>query len=111
MRWATPAHNPDRRNVHNSGDNVLRNDTPEEHVRQRVARSLVEEYGYDRADIHLEFPVKTGSGAKKRVDIAIFPPGQPHNQENIFKAFSCITAHARRPRHGDKLKLIPRGLA
>lgn len=31
---------------------VLRNDTPEEHVRQRVARSLVEEYGYEREDLY-----------------------------------------------------------
>jgi type I restriction enzyme M protein len=63
---------------------ILRKDTPEEHVRQRVARSLVEEYGYDRADLHMEFPIKIGSGARKRVDITIFPPGQPHEQENVF---------------------------
>ena len=63
---------------------VLRDDKPEEHVRQRVARSLVEEYGYDRADLHIEFPIKMGSGKRKRVDIAIFRPGQPHLQENIF---------------------------
>ena len=30
---------------------ILRNDTPEEHVRQRVARSLVEEYHYKKSDI------------------------------------------------------------
>jgi len=65
-------------------DGVLRNDKPEEHVRQRVARSLVEEYGYERGDIHVEFPVKVGSGRKKRVDLAIFRPGQSHKQENIF---------------------------
>ncbi|MBI1981324.1 MAG: type I restriction enzyme HsdR N-terminal domain-containing protein [Methylocystis sp.] len=63
--------------------NVLRKDTPEEHVRQRVARSLVEEYGYSKADIHLEFPIKVGS-ARKQVDLAIFPPGSEHKQEFIF---------------------------
>ncbi len=63
---------------------VFRDDTPEEHVRQRVARSLVEEYGYEKCDLHLEFPVKMGAGTPKRVDIAIFPPGQPHQQENVF---------------------------
>jgi type I restriction enzyme M protein len=57
---------------------VFRDDTPEEHVRQRVARSLVEEYGYDKADLHLELPVKMGAGTRKRVDIAVFPSGQPH---------------------------------
>jgi type I restriction enzyme M protein len=35
----------------------LRNDTPEEHVRQRVARSFVEEYGYNTEDIELEFRI------------------------------------------------------
>ncbi len=62
----------------------FRDDTPEEHVRQRVARSLVEEYGYDKSDLHLEFPVQMGSGKPKRADIAIFPPGQTHKQENTF---------------------------
>ena len=62
---------------------VLRQDTPEEHVRQRVARSLVEEYGYSKTDLHLEFSVKIGSG-RKQVDIAVFPPGSEHNQENIY---------------------------
>jgi type I restriction enzyme M protein len=63
---------------------VFRPDTAEEHVRQRTARSLVEEYGYDKSDLHLEFPIKMGSGKRKRVDIAIFPSGHPHKQENIF---------------------------
>jgi type I restriction enzyme M protein len=63
---------------------IFRNDTPEEHVRQRVARSLVEEYGYDKNDLHLELPIKMGAGTRKRIDIAIFPPGQPHLQENVY---------------------------
>lgn len=62
---------------------VLRKDTPEEHVRQRIARSLVEEYGYSKADLHLEFPIKIGSGRSKRVDIAIFPRGVEHRQQTI----------------------------
>jgi len=32
----------------------LRPDKPEEHVRQRWARSLVEEYGYDIKDLAVE---------------------------------------------------------
>ena len=39
----------------------LRPDTPEEHVRQRIARSLLEDYGYDKADIEIEFTVNLGS--------------------------------------------------
>lgn len=60
----------------------LRNDTPEENVRQRVVRSLVEEYGYPKEDIELEFRISVGR-ARKRVDIAIFSPNEPHSQETI----------------------------
>ena len=66
----------------------LRPDTPEEHVRQRIARSLLEDYGYDKADIEIEFTVNLGS-SKKRVDIAIFPPRVEHKQENIKIIVEC----------------------
>lgn len=59
----------------------LRKDTPEENVRQRWARSLVEEYGYSPKDIMLEVLIQMGT-AKKRADIAIFNPGAKHVQEN-----------------------------
>lgn len=62
---------------------TLRKDTPEENVRQRWARSLVEEYGYPREDISLEFPIQMGT-AKKRADIVIFNPGAKHVQEQII---------------------------
>lgn len=61
----------------------LREDTPEEHVRQRIARRLVEEYAYSKDDIELEFRVNLGR-AKKRTDIAIFLHGKEHTQENVF---------------------------
>jgi type I restriction enzyme M protein len=61
----------------------LRNDTPEERVRQDVARSLVEEYGYSKRDIGIEFYIKMGA-TKKRADIVIFSPGSEHKQENIY---------------------------
>jgi len=61
----------------------LRKDTPEERVRQDVARSLVEEYGYDKSDIEIEFPIKMGR-AKKRADIVIFSESKEHTQENIY---------------------------
>jgi hypothetical protein len=38
----------------------LRSDKPEENIRQRWARSLVEEYRY-KEDIALEFPIKMGT--------------------------------------------------
>ncbi|MCS6783202.1 MAG: type I restriction enzyme HsdR N-terminal domain-containing protein, partial [Gloeomargarita sp. SKYG98] len=66
----------------------FRKDTPEEHVRQRIARSLLEGYGYKEADIEIEFTVNLGS-SKKRVDIAIFPPRVEHKQENIKVIVEC----------------------
>jgi type I restriction enzyme M protein len=66
----------------------LRADTPEEHVRQRVARSLLEDYGYEKADIEIEFTVNLGR-SKKRVDIAIFPPRVEHKQENVKIIVEC----------------------
>ncbi|HDM24990.1 MAG TPA: type I restriction enzyme HsdR N-terminal domain-containing protein, partial [Thermoplasmatales archaeon] len=61
----------------------LRKDTPEERVRQDVARSLVEEYGYNKDDIDIEFPIKMGR-ARKRIDIVIFEKESEHKQENIY---------------------------
>ena len=46
----------------------LRDDTPEENVRQRWARSLVEEYGYPQSDIGIEVLVRMGR-AKKYADL------------------------------------------
>jgi len=61
----------------------LRRETPEEHVRQRVARSLVEEYGYSKKQIKLDFRIYVGSKSYP-VDIAIFHEGKPPKQENIY---------------------------
>lgn len=62
---------------------VLRNDRPEEHVRQRWARSLVEEYGYAARDIAVEFRIKMGSSSK-RADLVVFQAGSAKRQENIL---------------------------
>jgi type I restriction enzyme M protein len=61
----------------------LRKDTPEERIRQDVVRSLLEEYGYERTDIEMEFSIKMGR-SRKRVDIAIFREDNIHTQENIY---------------------------
>jgi type I restriction enzyme M protein len=60
----------------------FRPDTPEEHIRQRMSRSLVEEYGYSKADIEIEYVIPIGR-AKKRADIVIFDKGAQHKIENI----------------------------
>jgi len=43
----------------------LRKDTPEENVRQRWARSLVEEYGYSKDDMGIEVQIKVGTKRKR----------------------------------------------
>lgn len=69
-------------------DGAIRNDTPEEYVRQNIERRLVKELGYLPERIAVEFTIKVGS-AKKRVDIAIFPDGARHLQENIDIIIEC----------------------
>lgn len=61
----------------------LRKDTKEEIVRQRWARSLVEEYGYSRNDLALEFPIRMGT-AKKRADIVIFKAGGKQQEDIVI---------------------------
>lgn len=61
----------------------LRRETPEEHVRQRVARSLVEEYDYEKTQIELDFRIYVGSKSYP-VDIAVFLEEKDHKPENIY---------------------------
>jgi len=69
-------------------DQKIRNDTPEEYVRQNIERRLVLELGYSREQIAVEFPIKIGSG-KHRVDLAIFPDAADHSQDNISIIIEC----------------------
>jgi len=61
----------------------LRKDTPEENVRQRWARSLVEEYGYSKDDMGIEVQIKVGT-KRKRCDLVIYRQGTEHIRNNIF---------------------------
>ena len=58
----------------------LRDDKPEEHVRQRWARSLVEEYGYPKSDLGINVKIAMGR-ARKEADLVIFRQGKKHTQE------------------------------
>lgn len=60
----------------------LRRDSAEENVRQRWARSLVDEYGYNLEDIAVEFPVKMGT-RRKRADIVVFRADAPRRQDTV----------------------------
>lgn len=65
-----------------------RNETPEEYVRQEIAKSLVREYGYAKADIAVEFKLKLGSSSK-RADLVIFPLDEKHEQVNARIIVEC----------------------
>ena len=67
---------------------VLRRGTPEENVRQRVARSLIDDYGYRTDDLAIEFPIYVAS-RRKRVDVAVFLEEAEHIQQNIRIIVEC----------------------
>lgn len=65
-----------------------RADTPEEYVRQEIAKSLVREYRYEKASIEVEFVLRLGS-RKPRADMVIFPPNCEHKQERAEIVVEC----------------------
>lgn len=69
-------------------DGALRDETSEEYVRQEIEKSLVREYKYPREEISVEFRVKLGV-QRKRVDLAVFLEGSPHQQEHIWAIIEC----------------------
>jgi len=87
-------------------DQKIRSDTPEEYVRQNIERRLVLELSYPTEQIAVEFPIKIGS-QKVRVDLAIFPEGQEHIQDNISVIIECkkeATEPTNRKEGVDQLK-------
>ncbi len=71
-----------------------RRETPEEYVRQEIAKSLVREYRYAKPDIAVEFIVRVG-GRKPRADLVIFPPGAGHNQQNAKLIVECKSSKVK----------------
>lgn len=65
-----------------------REETPEEYVRQEIAKSLVREYGYAKVHVSVEFVLKLGS-RKPRADLVIFPPEKEHSQANAYVVVEC----------------------
>ena len=64
-------------------DQKIRNDTPEEYVRQNIERRLVLELGFKPSQIAVEFRIKLGSSSK-RADLVIFPENADHYQANAW---------------------------
>lgn len=69
----------------------LRKATDEEYVRQEMLLGLQSEYHYSFEDMETEFPIHVGR-SKKRIDIAIFPEGAEHLQENVSLIVECKPA-------------------
>lgn len=72
-------------------DGKLRNDTPEEYVRQNVEKSIVLEYQYPREEIRVEYGIKAGS-KRPRVDIAVF-----HGSDRIEQGGVRIIHETKKP--------------
>lgn len=65
-----------------------REETPEEYVRQEIAKSLVREYGYPRRDMAVEFVLRLGS-RKPRADLVIFEASEGHDQTKALVIVEC----------------------
>ena len=65
----------------------LRPDTPEEHVRQRIARSLMEDYSYAKGDIEIEFTINVASSKKREKPCAKSAGRQRSNNFNCLTSF------------------------
>lgn len=65
-----------------------RNETPEEYVRQEIAKSLVREYNYLRTDIAVEFTIRIGT-RKPRADLVVFFTGEKHVIDNAYIIVEC----------------------
>jgi type I restriction enzyme M protein len=71
-----------------------RRETPEEYVRQEIAKSLVREYKYPKADIEVEFTIRVGT-RKPRADLVVFPPSTAHKQEHAVVVVECKAAKVK----------------
>ena len=65
-----------------------RKETPEEYVRQEIAKSLVREYDYEKQEISVEFMLRLGS-RRPRADLVIFNEGDPHDQDRACIIIEC----------------------
>jgi type I restriction enzyme M protein len=65
-----------------------RPETPEEYVRQEIAKSLVREYGYPKTTIAVEFTLRLGS-RKPRADLVVFAADSDHEQSHAYVIVEC----------------------
>ena len=63
-------------------------ETEKEKVRQEIVRQLVHEYGIAPENMESDFAVKV-EGRRKKIDLAIFEIGKPHEAEHLQRAIIC----------------------
>ena len=71
-----------------------RKETPEEYVRQEIAKSLVREYGYKKNEVAVEFGLRLGS-QRPRADLVIFDDDEPHTQDRARIIVECKSEKTR----------------
>lgn len=64
------------------------NETPREKVRQEVARTMIFEYQIAPESMERDFSLNV-DGKRKKVDIAVFEAGQPHEFEFLRRVVIC----------------------
>jgi type I restriction enzyme M protein len=70
-------------------DQRLRNDTPEEYVRQTIEKRLVNEHKYPKERIRVEYTLHLGSN-KPRADLVIFPKDCTNfSQDKVHIVIEC----------------------
>ena len=66
-------------------DGKLRADSETEHIRQDFERTLLEEYGYERADIGVDIRLRVHDGsrvAQKKASLVVFQPDAAEKDQN-----------------------------
>jgi len=63
-------------------------ETPKELVRQRIGRALLHEYAISVEDMEPDYRLKV-DGKNRRIDIAIFTPGDPHTDDHLRRMVFC----------------------
>ena len=82
-----------------------RNQTPEEYVRQEIAKSLVREYGYPRSDVSVEFTIRLGT-RKPRADLVVFGHDKNHTIDNAEIIVECKSPKIKSTDRGDGVEQL-----
>ncbi|MBH8593452.1 type I restriction enzyme HsdR N-terminal domain-containing protein [Paenactinomyces guangxiensis] len=64
-------------------------ESPKKLLIQKVLRTLIESYGFDRSDLEVNYNPRIPGHRQKRIDIAIFRSGREHINENLERIIIC----------------------